>query len=396
MIDMRIIHTADWHLGQTFYGYERTAEHRVFLSWLENVVKERKADLLLLAGDVFDSPNPSAESQRMLYDFLKRITTANPEMQVVITAGNHDSAARLEAPEPLLKAFNVHVSGVVHYKDGEIDYERMIIPLKDGACCLAVPYLRHNDHPAAESYNEGVAKLYNELYERVKERYSPVIAMGHLQASGATVSVGDSSEHAIIGGMEGVDAGFANEGIAYTALGHLHKAQRVAKRDNVRYSGAPLPMSFAERNNVQSITEAVLDGKEIKIEKIIFDAPVKLISLPGTPKPIEEVLPLLEALPKGENDMFSPFLEVKVLVNSYDPAMRATIENVLKDKNVRLTRLEAVGNKKEGDERIITYEDFKKKSPKDLIKELYARISGEDMSSEIEDLLNEAIKEAEE
>ena len=219
---MKIIHTADWHLGQTFFNYDRSREYAVFLDWLCNTIKERGTELLLIAGDVFDSPNPSAESQRMYYHFLKRVTEENRNLQIIVTAGNHDSAARIEAPAPLLNIFNIHISGIVHYHDTEIDYDRMIVPIADGGCCLAVPYLRHNDHPEAESYNEGVAMMYAELYRRATAKgYSPIIAMGHLQASGATVSVGDSSEHAIIGGMEGIEAQFVNEGIAYTALGHL-------------------------------------------------------------------------------------------------------------------------------------------------------------------------------
>ena len=117
---MRIIHTADWHLGQTFYSFERANEHRIFLEWLENILKERNTDLLLIAGDIFDSPNPSAEAQRMLYGFLTKVTTESPTLKVVITAGNHDSAARLEAPNPLLSSFNTHVSGIVHYNNGEM------------------------------------------------------------------------------------------------------------------------------------------------------------------------------------------------------------------------------------------------------------------------------------
>lgn len=393
---MKIIHTADWHIGQTFYGYERTSEHKLFFAWLNKVLRERNTDVLLIAGDVFDSPNPSAEAQGMLYDFLKKATGANPGLRVIMTAGNHDSAARLEAPNPLLNAFCIHVSGIVHYTSDGIDYERMIVPIDNDTCCLAVPYLRHNDHPAAESYSEGVTKLYNELYNRAKKRFSTIIAMGHLQASGAMVSVGDSSEHAIIGGMDGVEADFANEGFSYTALGHLHKAQRVAKRENVRYSGAPLPMSFAEKNNIQSITEVVIEGNDTRIEKIVFDAPVKLMSIPGSPRPIEDILPLLEALPDGERDAGSPFLEVKVLVKGYDPTVRTTIERVLENKNVRLARLEAVGEKKKGAGNVVTFEDFKKTSPKRLIMELYSRIAGEEMPNDIENMLNDVIKEAEE
>ena len=391
---MRIIHTADWHLGQTFYSFERASEHRVFLEWMASILKERDTDLLLIAGDVFDSPNPSAESQRMFYSFLTRVTTENPSLKVIITAGNHDSAARLEAPNPLLHSFNTNVSGIVHYKNDEIDYERMIIPVDENTCCLAVPYLRHNDLPTAESYSEGIAKFYSELYNIAKQRYSTIIAMGHLQASGAEVSVSDNSEHAIIGGMEGIDASFANDGIAYFALGHLHRAQRVSGRENVRYSGAPLPMSFAERNNRQSVTEAVIENGKTTIEKLFFDTPVKLLSIPDSPKPLDEVLPLLESLKPGEITTTSPFLEIRILVTEYDPAIRAKIEEALAGKDVRLARIEAVSENKDGEQRVITYEDFKKASPDELMQDIYRRRNGKDLPETLKILLDEIIKEA--
>ena len=391
---MRIIHTADWHLGQTFYSFERASEHRVFLDWMASILKERDTDLLLIAGDVFDSPNPSAESQRMFYSFLTRVTTENPSLKVIITAGNHDSAARLEAPNPLLHSFNTNVSGIVHYKNDEIDYERMIIPVDENTCCLAVPYLRHNDLPTAESYSEGIAKFYSELYNIAKQRYSTIIAMGHLQASGAEVSVGDNSEHAIIGGMEGIDSSFANDGIAYFALGHLHRAQRVSGRENVRYSGAPLPMSFAERNNRQSVTEAVIENGKTTIEKLFFDTPVKLLSIPDSPKPLDKVLPLLESLKPGEITTTSPFLEIRILVTEYDPAIRAKIEEALAGKDVRLARIEAVSENKDGEQRVITYEDFKKASPDELIQDIYRRRNGKDLPETLKTLLDEIIKEA--
>ena len=393
---MRIIHTADWHLGQTFYGYERTAEHRVFLSWLRELIKERGTDLLLLAGDIFDSPNPSAEAQRMLYDFLTKVAVENPKLQVVMIAGNHDSAARLEAPDSLFRSFNIHVSGIVHYKDGEIDYERMIVPLDKGGCCLAVPFLRYNKCPSADSYGEGIATVYRELYSRAKECYSPIIAMGHLQASGAEMSVGDSSEHAIIGGLEGIDASFADNGIAYTALGHLHKAQRVARKENVRYSGAPLPMSFAERRNRQSVTEIVLNNDDLSIEKIEFDTPVKLLSLPEQPMPIDEVIPMLAALQDGTVNDRSPYLEIKVLVTSVDPTMRPRIEEALAGKSVRLARIEAVSPRVHGEKRVVTYEDFKQTQPDELMKDIYRRECGEEMPANLSGLLNIVMEEIKE
>lgn len=369
----------------------------MFLDWLCNVISEKEIDLLLIAGDVFDSPNPSAEAQRMFYTFLTKVTTANEGLQVIVTAGNHDSAARLEAPMPMLDVFNTSVSGVVHFVNDEIEYERMIVPLKNGGCCLAVPYLRMHDLPEADSYSEGVALLYNELYKRAKERdHSPIVAMGHLQASGAEVSVGDDMEYAIIGGMEGVNAKFANEGIAYTALGHLHRAQRVGGRENVRYSGAPLPMSFAERNNKQSVTMVVLDSGECDIEKIVFDAPVKLISVPATFEPIEVLVKELAELPDGELNESSPYLEVKVLVKGEDASLRQQIEDAVEGKAVRLTRIvtSTVAAQYEQQGATMTYDEFKRKDPVEIMQEIYKKkCKGEEMPVHLLDKLNEVIKE---
>ena len=394
---MKIIHTADWHLGQTFYGHERYREHKVFLDWLCNIISEKEIDLLLIAGDVFDSPNPSAEAQRMFYTFLTKVTTANEGLQVIVTAGNHDSAARLEAPMPMFDVFNTSVSGVVHFVNDEIEYERMIVPLKNGGCCLAVPYLRMHDLPEADSYSEGVALLYNELYNRAKERgYSPIVAMGHLQASGAEVSVGDDMEYAIIGGMEGINTKFANEGIAYTALGHLHRAQRVGGRENIRYSGAPLPMSFAERRNTQSVTMVMLDSGECDIEKIVFDAPIKLLSVPDNFEPIEVLVKELAELPDGELNESSPYLEVKVLVKGEDTSLRQQIEDAVEGKAVRLTRIvtSTVATQYEQQATTMTYDDFKRKNPVEIIQDIYRKKNkGEEMPLHLLDMLNEVIKE---
>ena len=394
---MKIIHTADWHLGQTFFGYERYREHEVFLNWLCDVIKEREIDLLLIAGDIFDSPNPSAEAQRMFYSFLTKITNENKELQIILTAGNHDSAARLEAPNSLLGVFNTTISGVVHYKNDGIDYDRMIVPLKKGGCCLAVPYLRSSDLPEAENYSEGVALLYNELYRRAKEMgHSPVVAMGHLQASGAEVSVGDSSEYAIIGGMEGIDAQFANEGIIYTALGHLHREQQVHKRANVRYSGAPLPMSFAEKKNSQSVTQIIIDSEGCDISLIPFDVPVKLKSVPSKAAPIEDVVRALAELPDGKINDNSPFLEVNILVKTVDPTLRQQIEDALVGKSVRLARIVATSTAIQNGEQIapMTYDDFKCKNPIEIMQEIYRKkCDGEEMTEELLEKLNEVIKE---
>ena len=131
---LKLIHTADWHLGQTFFGYDREAEHEAFLGFLTNLLVERETDVLLIAGDVFDVTNPSAGAQRRFYRFLREANRLNPGLQIVIIAGNHDSAIRLEAPNPLLEELNTSIVGIVGRTDsGEIDLASLVVPLRNRA-----------------------------------------------------------------------------------------------------------------------------------------------------------------------------------------------------------------------------------------------------------------------
>lgn len=181
---LKLIHTADWHLGQTFFGYDREAEHEAFLGFLTNLLVERQTDVLLIAGDVFDVTNPSAGAQRRFYRFLREANRLNPGLQIVIIAGNHDSAIRLEAPNPLLEELNTSIVGIVGRTDsGEIDLASLVIPLRNRAgereaLCLAVPFLRQGDYPAApegelDSYVAGIGRMYRRLYAYADARRNP-------------------------------------------------------------------------------------------------------------------------------------------------------------------------------------------------------------------------------
>lgn len=393
---MKIIHTADWHLGQTFFDYDRKAEHRQFLTWLKEKISELSVDVLLIAGDVFDSPNPSAESQRMYYHFLRDVTTENPELQVIIIAGNHDSAARLEAPNPLLEDMNIAVRGVVRrLENGDIDWGHLMIPLRKGGCCLAVPYLRQGDYPDAETYAQGVQKMYEALYEAVEDKNAPVVALGHLQATGSGISENDRAERAVIGGLECISPDSFAQGITYTALGHLHRAQRVSGRENVRYAGAPLPMSFAERNNKQGVTLVEI-GEETRIGRLEFDTPVKLLSIPAAPQPLNVVLEEIAKLPDGEIDAAAPYLEIKILITEPEPSLRHQIEEALSTKFARLARIAAVAPPREAPSKIITYEQLQTINPMDMADDIFRRkFGGEEMPEKMKRLLQSVIQEVE-
>ncbi|MDR2914264.1 MAG: exonuclease SbcCD subunit D C-terminal domain-containing protein, partial [Tannerella sp.] len=379
---MKLIHTADWHLGQTFFDYDRKAEHIKFLDWLKIQIQESKVDVLLIAGDVFDSPNPSAEAQRMYYHFLRDVTMENPDLQIIITAGNHDSAARLEAPNPLLETMNITVRGIVKYtENGDIDFDYLIVPLNKGGYCLAVPYLRQGDYPESATYAGGVQAMYNALFERIEDKNQPVVAMGHLQATGSEISENDRAERTIIGGLECISPEAFDGSIAYTALGHLHRAQRVSGRENVRYAGAPLPMSFAERNNKQGVNlVTITNATTTEIERIEFDTPVKLISIPQYPLPLAEIIVAINQLPDGEADDRSPFLEIKVRITEPEPSLRYQIEHALEGKSVRLARVESSSPQRNEKDRVVSYETLQTITPMDMATDIFKRrYGGEEM-----------------
>lgn len=402
---IRLLHTADWHLGQTFFGYDRTQEHQAFLDWLADKLRIEEIDVLIVAGDVFDVSNPSAASLSMFYRFIRRVTVENPRLQLVIVAGNHDSAVRLEAPLPLLGGMRTEIKGVVRKQDGEVDYDRLIVELVNGQdevelLCMAVPFLRQGDYPVVETdknpYAEGVKELYSRLLARVLERKNSgqaVIAVGHLQATGSEIAEKDYSERTVIGGLECVSPDTFNDKIAYTALGHIHKSQRVSGRENVRYAGSPLPMSFAEKNYHHGVVRVTIDKGEVTaIEKLEFHPPVRLMSVPaGQAAAPEEVLRELRNLRLCGNEA-APFLEVKVLMSEPEPMLRQQIEEALADKQVRLARIVSVY--KQAEDRIseeqIPVAGLQEMDPLQIIKSAFEDSYQEEMPEELVRLFQEA------
>ena len=405
-IMIRILHTADWHLGQTFFGYDRTEEHGVFLNWLAEEIRQKEIDALIIAGDVFDVSNPSAASQSMYYQFIYRVTAENPYLQIVIVAGNHDSAARLEAPLPLLQAMRTEVRGVVRkLEGGEIDYDHLTVELKNRKgevelLCMAVPFLRQGDYPAVQTegnpYAEGVRELYAQLLQRLwkrrKENQS-ILAIGHLQAIGSEIAEKDYSERTVIGGLECVSPDAFSEQIAYTALGHIHKAQRVSGRENVRYAGSPIPMSFAEKHYHHGVVEVTFDGGcAVDIMRVECPRLIPLMSVPnGEPASPEIVLEILKELPVTEGA--APYLEVKVLLDEPEPMLRQEVEEALADKNYRLARIVSTYRNETGNaekENENWKRGLQEMSPLQIAQSAFEKIYQVEMPEELTDLFQEA------
>lgn len=404
---IRILHTADWHLGQTFFGYDRTQEHEHFLDWLAGVLTKNKIDVLIVAGDVFDVSNPSAASQRMFYRFIHRVATENPRLQLVVVAGNHDSAARLESPLPLLQEMRTEIKGIVRKQNGKIDYEHLLVELKNAAgeveaLCLAVPFLRQGDYPVVETegnpYAEGVKELYARLLKYALKKRTDgqaLVAVGHLLATGSEIAEKDHSERIIIGGLESVSPESFPEQIVYTALGHIHKAQRVSGRENIRYAGSPLPMSFAEKHYHHGVVKVTLDeGWAVEIEKLEYTPLVRLLSIPATEAAApDEVLDELRGLELPEDEPM-PYLEVKVKLSEPEPMLRQQVEEILEGKPVRLARIVSFYRQAaEGsvEEEVLTA-GLQEMNPLQIVKATFENSYQTEMPEELVNLFQEACR----
>jgi exonuclease SbcD len=402
-----ILHTADWHIGQLFYEYERGEEHQFFLDWLSDTLLKENIDVLLISGDVFDLSNPSALSIKQFYSFLNRATRLRPSLEIIITAGNHDSASRLESPKPLLESSNIHIIGTVEKtKEGNADVDKLIIPLKNGlgetlGWCIAMPFLRMGDYPFnpeyKDPYAEGVAELYAQAFQAADQKRSegqPIIAMGHLHVKAAEVSDLDSLERQIMGGVECLSADAFHNELRYVALGHIHKAQRVAGKDHVRYSGSPLPLSFAELNYKHQVSIFSLQGDQLKnLHTLEVPALVPLIRAPLKHAPLPDVIKTLKELPTRHAGP-APFLEVRVRLEGPEPGLRHQIETALKGKAVRLAKIDVVYPGQDHSEKsILSLDQVQELDPLQVFQKVYASRFNQKPPEQINQLLTEVIQE---
>ncbi|MEV4778812.1 exonuclease SbcCD subunit D C-terminal domain-containing protein [Burkholderia sp. LMU1-1-1.1] len=398
---MRLLHTSDWHLGQSLHNFERHYEHQCFLDWLLDTVVSEQADALLIAGDIFDNANPSSASQKQLYRFLQRAKERAPHLNLIVIAGNHDSPGRLEAPGPLLEAHGTRVVGAVQRDaDGAIDIEALVLPLTGSggaveAWCLAVPFLRPGDVPrmpaedgGADPYLAGIALLYKQALELAlakRQDGQAILAMGHCHMVDGQMS-NDSERRIVIGGTEMLPAGIFDPAIVYAALGHLHLAQAVGKQDHIRYCGSPIPLSFAEVGYQHQILRIDIDGAAVgAITAIHVPRAVELLRIPAKPAPLAQVLEELAALdvPDAPPDQ-QPFLEVRVRLDAPEPGLRSRIEAALEGKPVRLAKIETSSAARASsiDSDVMTLDQLEQLKPDDIFRQLYQQRFGNDAPPE--------------
>jgi len=353
---MKLITTSDWHIGNLFHGSDRLPEHRHFLQWLLSQLRAHQPDALLVAGDIFDNGNPSAAAQSAYYEFLDEATQACPNLHIIITAGNHDSAGRLEAPAELLKVHNVYVRGMVRRLEdsGEVDFDHYLLPLSPlgqqeaVVTCFAVPYLRTSDYPSGLSTTEGLAWFLDNLCKRYRKtpfKSLPAVVAAHFYAAGAEICQDEHSERLVVGGQDCVEAGRVDCGALYTALGHIHKAQRVSGvKSDMYYAGSALPMSFSEkgyRHGVNLVT--ISETGETEVSRLEYTPLRALLSIPNRGAVSTDALfDAIAALPqreKNDDGTTWPYLEMRVLENQPNPSLLHEATEALADKAVHFCRM---------------------------------------------------------
>ena len=398
---MRILHTSDWHLGHRLHENSQVKEQNHFLKWLEEEVENKEIDVLLISGDVFDTNTPSTESLKMYFNFLvKLIGTACKH--VVITGGNHDSPATLNAPKEILNALNIKVVGK---STGDVSDEVFLLKT-DTECIIvgATAYLRDQDIRRAvdgEKFEEITDRYMSALvnhYEDVAEcclqiqkehTNAPIIGMGHLFAIDGTTT--DSEQSIYVGTLGHIGASDFPKAFDYIALGHLHRPQIVGGNDKIRYCGSPNILSFSEVGYEKKVI--ILETSENEIVSIT-DAIVplfrELVRIKGSKKEcLERVKNLLP--PKGE---LTTWVEIEVDEEGNDYKGFQEIYDQVQDIDVEIVKVTHKNNRsiKGLEELVKNTEDVKDLTPEEIFEKKYTEAGNtkEDLSQVI-DAFNEIL-----
>ncbi len=283
----RVLHTADWHLGKMLNEQSREEEQKRFLDWLLKQVVELEVDVVLVAGDVFDTANPPQSAEALYYDFVAELNRKS-SASLVLIAGNHDSANQLEAPKRVLKALRTHVHGAVADEPAD---RLLLLPSADApkVAIAMVPFLREKDLRMGKTGDKeaavrkeivaGITRVYEETAKAAKSAKisCPVIATGHLTVAGSSSSESERDIH--IGGLGAIDSTVFPEAFAYVALGHLHRPQSTDKAGRVRYSGSPIALSFSEVDDKKEVRLLDVNAKGITQGSVPIPVFRKLVQL---------------------------------------------------------------------------------------------------------------------
>lgn len=349
---MRILHTSDWHLGKRLFKLDRAPEHEMFLNWLLSTLIEQKIELLLIAGDIFDTPSPPHQSLELFYNFLHRVSIET-STDTYIIAGNHDSGLLLEAPSKLLSLHRVKVWGKL--SQNPEDHWLHVKKGDEEISLCAIPFFRsHELMPQGEG--DALEALRKYL---AKPRTAPQLLMLH-HLAGMFEAAG--SEQVIsLSGVDSIPSELLKS-FDYVALGHIHKPQKIGERSY--YSGSPIPLRFSETAKKSVV---IIDQKNHELSPTIHPIPTfrQLVTLKVDEENWKKTINSLS--PTSE---LTPMVEIQMSLKAPRMGLIDELKNSLDQKGMELLSYLPLY---EGQEKL------EKKGPKlfelgavDLFKEFYA------------------------
>lgn len=373
--NMRLLHLSDLHIGKRVNEFSMLDDQKYILAEIIEIIKKEQVDGVLIAGDVYDKPVPSAEAVQVFDIFLTNL--AECEIPVFVISGNHDSAERLSFGSNLMKSRNVHVSPVFNGVP-----EHVMLADEYGEICIyMLPFIkpaivRHVfEEMEISSYHEAVKEVLERLEVDESKRN---IIVAHQFVTGASRC---ESEDISVGGLDNVDVSVFDV-FDYVALGHIHGAQQMGRRE-VRYCGTPLKYSFSESNHIKSATIVEMKAKgDVEIREIPLIPRRDMREIKGTYQEVTALefykdmnrMDYLHITLTDEEDIPDALNKLRVI---YPNIMKMDYDNTRTKNNQEIAMVEQMGQK----------------SPLQLFEELYELQNNQKMSEEQQAFIQRLIEQ---
>lgn len=344
---MRILHSSDWHLGQSFMGKTRQAEHQAFLDWLLDSIQAHQVDAVIVAGDVFDTGTPPSYARELYNSFVSRLHDTGARL--VVLGGNHDSVATLSESKAIFSKLGTYVvPGVAAAPEDQV----LVLPDRagrPGALLCAIPFVRARDVVVSEGSQTAEEKQqalqaairhhYHAVYDLALARREaiglplPIVATGHLTTVGAALS--ESVREIYVGTLAAFPASEFPPA-AYIALGHIHRPQKVGNQEHIRYCGSPIPLSFDEARTSKEVLLVDVDEAGLRsVTPLAVPVFQRLVSLSGT---LEELATALDQV-SAEADPDRPaWVDVEVASDDYLNDLQERLQVLIEGKSIEILR----------------------------------------------------------
>jgi len=323
---MRFLHTADWHVGKPLRGQSRLDEYAAALDEVGRIAVDRQVDVVLVGGDIFDSPAPPPEAERLVYDFLARLLPHR--MGCVLIAGNHDHPRKLAAISGLLESLRIHVRAEVrpaaqgglvrvHSRDGREEADVAVLPFVAERRVVDACQLMGPEEHWYTAYAERVMQILQFLARDLSDRRANVL-LAHLLIDGARVGTGERALH--LGKAYGLPAQQLPSAFQLVALGHLHRPQEIAAPTRAFYPGSLLELDFGEKEQDKRVLVADLQpGLPAEVEWVPLTVGRRLREIEGT---LETVLEAGRQCPED-------WLRVRVRTEGHVPGVAEQVKEAL-------------------------------------------------------------------